>query len=119
MLSHSAFHNVSNFHNTEICAIWKFATIWKGCIICVLHQKQTGTTEVVVLASMMGLAGALQQLNIVTTILKHDPSIGGSNYALQIVLFLAETHNNMMIMADDNDNIHANETCNNNNNNNK
>ena len=47
-------------------------------------------------------------------ILNHDPSIGGS-IMLQIVLLLAETHNNMIMMADNNDNIHADRTCNNNN----
>ena len=63
---------------------------------------------------MMGLAGAIQQLNIVTTRLKHDPSIGGSHYALQIASLLAQRHNNMRMMADDGDDIHADRTCNNN-----
>ena len=62
----------------------------------------------------MGLAGAIQQLNIVTTRLKHDPSIGGSHYALQIASLLAQTHNSMSMMADDDDDIHADRTCNNN-----
>ena len=64
---------------------------------------------------MMGLAGVIQQLNIVTTRLKHDPSIGGSHFALQIASLLVQTHNNMSIMADDNDDILADRTCNNNN----
>ena len=63
----------------------------------------------------MGLAGVNQQLSITTIILKHDPSIGGSHYALQIALLLRETHNNMIMMVDDNDNIHAERTHNNNN----
>ena len=58
---------------------------------------------------MMGLAGAIQQLNIATTRLKHDPSIGGSHYALQIASLLAQTHNNMIMMTDDDDDIHATE----------
>ena len=40
---------------------------------------------------MMGLARVIQQLNIATTRLKHDPSIGGSHYALQITSLLAQT----------------------------
>ena len=67
------------------------------------------------LACVMGLAGAIQHLNIVTTILKHDPSIGDSHYAMHIVLLFAETYNNMITMADDDDNIHADRTHNNNN----
>ena len=38
---------------------------------------------------MMGLAGAIQQLSIATTRLKHDPPIGGAHYALQIGSLLA------------------------------
>ena len=64
---------------------------------------------------MMGLAGAVQQLNITTTRLKHDPSIGRSHYALYIASLLAQTHNNMSMMADDDDDIHTNRTCNDNN----
>ena len=64
---------------------------------------------------MMGLAGVIQQLNIATTRLKHDPSIGGSHYALQIASLLTQTHNNTSMMADDDDDIHADRTCNNNN----
>ena len=58
---------------------------------------------------MMLLAGVIQQLNIATTRLKHDPSIGGSHYALQIASLLAQTqtHNNMIMMADDDDDIYA------------
>ena len=59
--------------------------------------------------------GISWQLNIATTKLKHDASIGGSHYALQIASLLAQTHNNMSMMADDDDDIHANKTCNNNN----
>ena len=47
---------------------------------------------------MMGLVGAIQQLNIMTTRLKHASSIGGSHYALQITSLLTQTHNNMMMM---------------------
>ena len=65
---------------------------------------------------MMGLA--IQQLNIVTTRLNHDPSIGGSHCAPQVASLLAQTHNNMSMMADDDDDIHADGTCNKNNNNN-
>ena len=64
---------------------------------------------------MIGLAGVIQQLNIATTRLKHDPSIGGSHYALHIASLLAQTHNKMIIMADDDDGIHADRMHNNNN----
>ena len=64
---------------------------------------------------MMGLDRVIQQLNLVTTRLKHDSRIGGSCYALQIASLLAQTHNNMSMMADDDNDIHADRTCNNNN----
>ena len=51
-------------------------------------------------------------INIATTRWNDDPSICGSHYALQIASFLAQTHNNMSMMTDDDDDIHADRTCN-------
>ena len=44
----------------------------------------------------------------------HELHIWPHNPGMQIALLLAETHNNMILMADDDDNIHTERTYNNN-----